>query len=92
MKWNADEKNVLRHMLITRIVDFNNLVQNSDVQNDLSVDHMVNTFTDIVREVADPIFVKHVTKFPCFERCVITDSSKWFDQECRNSKNLYKML
>ena len=29
-------------------------------------------------------------KYPSFEKCSVNDSSKWFDQECRDAKILYK--
>ena len=51
----------------------------------MSVNYMMNTFSEIVREIADPLFVKHTVKYPSFERNIVSDSAEWFDEECRNA-------
>ena len=90
VKWRDDEKQHFRDGLISRATDFNDFIHSYVEQSDANIDDLVKQFTNIVRDIADPLFIKRVNKYPQFERHTISDSDKWFDQECSEAKRLYK--
>jgi len=60
LKWNDECKNDFRNGLVDRVKEFNNILHcNNNLEGQESVDYMINTFSDIVREIADPLVVKH---------------------------------
>jgi exonuclease III len=91
-KWNDLLKNDFRSGLIGKLPIFNHVTENIDHSDRTCINNVVRRFTDILREVADPLF----------KRCISTSNSKsayfidtavndkeWFDNECLQAKQRY---
>ena len=67
VKWSDDEKELYRSGLIAKLSILNNILLQCNLTNVNSVNTMVNSFTDVIREVSDPLFLKRSNKYPKFE-------------------------
>lgn len=75
--------------LSAHLPEFNrNFAENSG-NNAQCINCLVNSYTDIVRNVADPFFVKCRINRPGFDCNYRDDNTKWFDDDCREAKRLY---
>ena len=70
---------------------FKNVVSNIDCTNKESVNNVVNSFTNIVRSVADPLFSKQCTfkDTPVFDHDDCIKNADWFDVDCINARTYY---
>ena len=55
-----------------------------------NINNIVTSFTTLIRQVADPLCSRVVKKNPGFKCKYNDETNKWFDQECRQAKALYK--
>jgi exonuclease III len=89
IKWRDEEKETFRAGLISNLLNFDNLLDGAG-NDQASINSMVNSFTNIIRNVADPLFRRTVYKGHQFVNSSKDDSSKWFDIDCKAAKNTYK--
>jgi hypothetical protein len=57
-KWNDNHINTFRNSLIAKLQEFNRLTCAVKNGNLLSINDALNTFTSLIRNVADPLFSK----------------------------------
>lgn len=86
-KWSDSLKSEFRSGLIGRLSSFNRLTENMQYNNRSSINNVVCGFTNIIREVADPLFSRRVcsNKSPNFIENPVNDK-EWFDNECSRAK------
>ena len=58
IKWNDSLIDRFRNGIIGKLPIFNRLLENQGAHDNLSINELVNQFSDILREVADPLFKK----------------------------------
>ena len=90
-KWDNLLRERYRAGLISKLPVLNNLTTNIDYSNRDSVNHVINDFTQIIRDVSDPLFSK---RFIHKNNIAFSDESfvkheEWFDNDCIISKNKY---
>ena len=90
VKWSDEHKETYRSCLIGLLSEFNRLVMNNENDSPANINNIVTSFTTLIRQVADPLCSRVVKKKPGFECKYNDDTNKWFDQECRQAKALYK--
>lgn len=91
-KWNEEHKCDFRSRLITKLPHFNHLTNHINVDSRGTVNNLLNNFTDIVCEVANPLFSKSCSfnsKRSHFNDRPITNHAEWFDAECTQARNKY---
>lgn len=90
-KWNPIHKDLFRARLITKLPDLNNLVENINISDRSCINNVINDFTDIIRNVADPLFKKTCNSSyrPSFTDKSVVKDAEWFDRECVDAKKLY---
>lgn len=59
IKWNADLRDNFRRGLISKLSAFNAVTENVNFNNRNDVNNCISTFTDIIKNVAEPLFCKH---------------------------------
>ena len=90
-QWNDNKRDAFRRGLIGKLPDMNNAIHALDQNDKNSVNMAVNNFLTILNDVATPLF-KTTTykKDGCFNVKYST-RAKWFDDECREKKELYNV-
>ena len=93
IKWNDSLRDDLRGGIIGRLTDFNSVVNNIDAYDKSSVNLCVEKFTQIINDVAKPLFCKSktykkVSSSSCYNKR-LCNKSEWFDEECKTAKQLY---
>lgn len=85
-KWNTEHKEIFRRGLIAKLPDFNNLIVSADCSDLNRIDYTVDMFTNIISEVASPLFKReYKNNVPSQANLNI-----WYDKECVDHKILYK--
>ena len=90
VKWNDNFKSIFRTSLIAKLPLLNNIITDVNL-NKQSVSSAVRDFTAVMREVTDPLFVKHVTRKPFsnFSDVPLGNRKEWFDKDCDDARNRY---
>ena len=65
------------------------LIENVDSSDHTSVNNLISQFSSIIRNAGDPLFLKNCTINRGFN-CKNSNTSKWFDEDCKNAKHSYK--
>ena len=80
-KWNASHRDAFRTSLLTKAGLLDNLTSSMDTNSVQSVNEVVNSFNAILREVADPLFEKHVvcSNTVSFSPSSCVNNAEWFD-------------
>ena len=95
---NSDYVNTFRTSLIAKLPDFNRITGNIDSTSRSSINDALNSFTFIIRGVADPLFSKTCVykTNPSFNIDSCTKNAEWFDNECITARiyitTLYVLL
>ena len=89
-RWNNDLKEEFRKGIIGQLPKFNSIILDIDNEN-TPVDSLVSSFTNTIRDVADPLFHKTIqygdkNNFSS----VLFKNKEWFDHECRVARGNYK--
>ena len=87
--WDNEKKNAFRRIIIGQLPAFNSLIENVDSSDHTSVDNLISQFSSIIRNAGDPLFLKNCTINRGFN-CKNSNTSKWFDEDCKNAKHSYK--
>ena len=66
-------------------------MNNIDCSCKQSVNNIVNSFTDVLRDIADPLFTKQCrfSKTPHYQNNSCTKNADWFDTECTEARSVY---
>ena len=90
-KWHADCKTTFRSGLIAQLPVLNDLTRDIDVSERSSINTLVNDFTNIIRNVADPLFERNIktSHSSSFSDKSISESAEWFDNECMHYRTVY---
>ena len=89
-KWNDEFRDIFRKRLIERLPDFNRVTLNVDTEDRESVNNSVNSFTDIIKEAADPLFSRQYSGMKKVEyRTTTNKPAAWFDDDCKEAKSEY---
>ena len=89
-KWNDEFRDIFRKRLIERLPDFNRVTLNVDTEDRDSVNNSVNSFTDIIKEAADPLFSRQYSGMKKVEYRTTTNKRvAWFDDDCKEAKSEY---
>lgn len=83
-KWNDNCKELFRSGIIAQLPLFNSIVHSLGYNNRESVNTTICNFTDVLRNVADPLFSKHCyfKKVYSFDSETFMKQTEWFDHEC----------
>lgn len=89
--WNGDFKQQFRSGIIGKLTELNNLVNNIDINNRDSINTVLNNFTSVIRNVADPLFMKtyDYKEKNTFNDKPIIENKDWFDLECERARKQY---
>ena len=91
--WNDSLRDEFRRSLIARLTDLNYVVSRIDACDRNSINSSVETFAEILNDVAKPLFSRqNVCKKSNSSNAFSNRVSKkadWFDDECRAAKQLY---
>lgn len=90
-RWNSDSRDTFRSGLIGNLPYFNQLTSDIDLEHRSSINNVINNFTDTIRRVADPLFIKcstYTTKSSFLDKSLI-NNKEWFDVECTIARNCY---
>ena len=91
--WNDLLKDTFRKNLISKLPELNNLMQNVDPSSNESLNSTTNSFTDIIRGAADPLFSreqKSKSNVMYQNPNKLCKKADWFDDECVTAKLAYK--
>ena len=90
-KWEDALRGQFRSGIISLLHVFNSIVQHIDYSSRSSINNMLNSFTETIRSVADPLFSKTCVykTNPSFNVNSCIKNAQWFDNECNNARNLY---
>ena len=88
-KWNVDLREQFRSGVYDSLQNIISIVDNVDCSSRDSVNSMLNEFSEISKDVADPLFskscyFKNKTSFKAYDH--IND---WFDHECVEYRKRY---
>ena len=77
--------------LLTKAGLLDDLTSSIDTNSVQSVNEVGNSFNAILREVADPLFEKHIvcSNTVSFSLSSCVNNAEWFDRECEQSKLRY---
>ena len=80
-KRNASHRDAFQTELLTKAGLLDNLTSSIDTNSVQSVNEVVNSFNAILREVADPLFEKHVvcSNTVSFSPSSCVNNAEWFD-------------
>ena len=69
----------------------NDLTSDIDLSERSSINTLVNDFTNIIRNVADPLFERNIktNHSSSFSDKSISESAEWFDNECMHYRTVY---
>ena len=89
-KWNEQLRDQFRSGVIANLSNFNEIVNNTNCTDRLSVDSMLSDFTNILQEIANPLFSKKCfyKESTYFYECKRFDT-EWFDTECKIYRDIY---
>ena len=89
--WNNTHKTTFRNAIISKLPEFNQLFDVNSDQNRQTVNTVLDGFTSIVHDIADPLFTKTTNINPknCFSDTDVMKNAEWFDIDCENSKRHY---
>jgi len=90
--WKSDYVNTFRTSLIAKLPDFNRITGNIDSTSRSSINDALNSFTFIIRGVADSLFSKtvyHKNDNTSFSDTSHVKDADWFDNECKNLRTIY---
>ena len=92
-KWEESLRDEFRRGIIGKLTDFNSAVNSIDTTDKSSINTCVENFTQIINDVAKPLFCKtgnykNVASSYCYNNRIY-DKSEWFDKECKTAKQLY---
>ena len=93
IKWKESLRDDFRRGIIGKLTDLNSAVNSIDTTDTSSIDTCVENFTQIINDVAKPLFCKtgtykNVSASNCYNNRIY-DKSEWFDEECKTAKLLY---
>ena len=90
-KWDDEYKHQFRVGIISQLPLFNVAVDNIDCTSRQFINDAVNSFTNIIRSVADPLFSKTrtFTDIPYFNNNKFMKRAEWFDAECSHMRSIY---
>jgi len=90
-KWDNSFTQQFRSGIIAQLPVFNTLVNNIDCSCKQSVNNIMNSFTDVLRDIADPLFTKQCrfSKTPHYQNNYCTKNADWFDTECTEARSVY---
>ena len=93
IKWEESLRDEFRRGIIGKLTDFNSAVNSIDTTDKSSINTCVENFTQIINDVAKPLFCKtgtykNVASSYCYNNRIY-DKSEWFDEECKTAKQLY---
>ena len=93
MKWKDSLRDQFRRCLIARLADLNTVVNHIDVDDRTSANSSVNRFSEILNEVAKPLFSReNICKQPHTSSAFnnkLCKKADWFDETCSTAKQLY---
>ena len=92
IQWDVSKRDKFRSAIISRLTELNNLTcsHSSNLQNREYINTLHNSFTIIIREVADPLFLNHSShKNVSYNDAAHVKHADWFDNECVQAKNIY---
>ena len=78
-----------RRNIIGQLPAFNNLIEDVDSSDNTSFNNLISQFSNILRDAGNPLFLKNSTINRGFN-CKHSNTCKWFDEDCKNAKHLYK--
>lgn len=90
-KRDSSHKDQFRSQIISELPGFNNIVQDIDCSNRLSINNTIDKFTDSIRSIVDPLFSNKYTysNKPKYEEDSILKNADWFDVDCESARRLY---
>jgi hypothetical protein len=89
-KWNPLNRDIFRSKIIGRLPDFNRLTNNLNTLDRNTINEVVDNFSLIIRECAEPLFSKSCRENKIGFTDNVFSSKQWFDTECRVAKGVYK--
>ena len=94
IRWDSKYKNNFRASVIGKLPAFNLLTSDINISSKesiLYINKVITDFTNIVRNVTDPLFSKHVSlkEKVYFNESSCASSAEWFDLECSQAKERY---
>ena len=93
IKWDDSLRDEFRRGLIGRLPDLNSAINILHTSDKSSVNSCVESFTQILNDVARPLFSSSKTyKKSSSSNCYnnrLCNKSEWFDEECKTAKQLY---
>ncbi len=91
-KWNSSLREQFRSGIITKLPAFNDIVENIDCLDRVSINDALDLFTTTIRSVADPLFSKNCnySNKPSFETESCMKSADWFDNDWVHARHLYQ--
>ena len=93
IKWDDSLCGDFRRSLIGRLTDFNAIVDQIDISDRNSINSCIETFTDVLSEVASPLFSKttytNIENKPRLSANQVSKKADWFDEECYTAKQAY---
>ena len=90
--WNDGAREEFRRGIIGNLHHFNGVTGNIDIADRKSINECINNFTDIIRQVADPLFGKQYTNdnINSFSDQPFIKNKEWFDDDCIKAKRAYQ--
>lgn len=90
-RWDNTLRDEFRSGVISHLPDFNNIVNNIDCTNKQSINNAVQSFTDTLRSITDPLFSKcfRSSNKPSFTEKSYMKNADWFDVECSDARRTY---
>ena len=84
-KWNNENRELFRRVIIGNLPEFNNIVNSIDTTNKSSINKAVDQFSYEIQIAAEPLFAK--TYKMCNDcKSQKVKQSKWFDEDCYIAK------
>ncbi|KAL4239597.1 hypothetical protein ACF0H5_000407 [Mactra antiquata] len=87
-KWSEEYKHCFRRDIISQLQGFNNLFNTTDHSDSNSIDRLVDGFSSLIVDCAEPYFKKEL-KIDKSSPSPHKHDSPWFDSECRLAKYEY---
>lgn len=90
-RWKDDQRDDFRRKLIAQLPVLNALTLNTDMLNSSNVNQTLDKFIESFRCITDPLFSYTVNSSNTNQfRNTQSKLAVWFDDECREAKQLYK--
>lgn len=89
LRWANEKREFFRRGLIGKLPELNRSLNDVNVNDNNSLDAMIDKFTSIIREVTEPLF-KYNMKYKSSNKSNSFTNKEWFDRDCIEAKTLYR--